>query len=84
MKDLGKLRGRIDKIDLEILKLLEKRWKITKEIGGTKRKKKVRYYDPERERKVIKNVTKKTVLDKKFVKKIFTNITEHCRNGESE
>ena len=79
-KELKNLRDKVDRIDLEIVRLLEKRWKTTKEIGKVKRKTGVKYYDPRRESQVVKSVTKKTKLDKKFVKKIFTAIMTYCRN----
>jgi chorismate mutase len=83
-KELKKLRKRVDRIDSAIVELLEKRWKATKAIGAVKKKQGVRYYDPAREREVIKKVTEKTALEKRFVKKMFIAIMEHCRNGESQ
>jgi len=83
-KELKRLRKRVDAIDLAIVKLLEKRWKAARGIGAVKKKQGVKYYDPKREREVIRNVTKKTTLGKGFIKRLFTEIMEHCRNGEAQ
>ena len=80
--ELKGLRRKIDQIDLKLLRLLEKRWETAKKIGKLKRKKGVRYYDKKREDEIIKRVTSKTHLDKKFIKKLFSNVMEYCRNGE--
>jgi monofunctional chorismate mutase len=83
-KELKKLRSEIDRIDSKILSLLEKRWKTTKKIGKVKKSMSAEYYDPKREKEIIKKVSEKTILDRNFVRKIFTGIMEYCRNGERE
>ena len=48
--DLKKLREEIDKIDDEILDLLDKRMSIVKEVGELKLKSNVAIYHPKREK----------------------------------
>lgn len=79
---MEELRSGIDEIDLEIIKLMEKRWKIAKEIGRIKKEKGLDIYDPEREEDIVNALTEKTQLDKDFVKKIVNTMIEYCRNGE--
>jgi chorismate mutase/prephenate dehydratase len=57
--DIKKLRKEINKIDNEILKLLNRRAKVAIEIGKTKKKKGILPYRPARERDVINLLTKK-------------------------
>lgn len=84
MEKIRKLRGEIDKIDLKTLRLLEERVAIAKRIGRLKRETGVSYHDPCRERNVLENISRNTMLKKTFVRRIFKNIVEYCRNGESE
>lgn len=51
------LRGRIDVIDLEILKLLNKRARHVIEVGKAKSKEKKDFYVPDREREVYRRLT---------------------------
>lgn len=84
MKDIKRLRDEVDRIDLKTLRLLERRVAIAGEIGRAKRKMKISYHDPKREGRVLENVARDTVLKKTFVKRIFKDIMEYCRNGEHE
>jgi len=84
MPEVKALRERIDKIDREIVKLLEKRIGIVKEIGRLKRDTGAEIFDPEREREVLKNVSNSTKLDKKFVRDLFRSIIEYCKNEEEK
>ncbi|MDD4089365.1 MAG: chorismate mutase, partial [Tissierellia bacterium] len=49
---LNNARAEINKIDIEIVKLLEKRFNIVNEIGCYKRKQKLPIYDEAREKQV--------------------------------
>ncbi len=48
--DINELRGEIDKIDLELLDLIEKRMAVSRKIGVSKRERGKEVYDPGRER----------------------------------
>jgi len=58
VKELEKLRERIDQIDEEILKLLNERAKIAKEIGEIKKQKNMEIHVPERERAIFEKILK--------------------------
>lgn len=56
MSELDKLRSKIDEIDDEILRLLDKRAKTVLDIGGIKRNEQVKFYSPERERAILERL----------------------------
>jgi len=58
-KDLEKLRKEIDKIDDEILRLLNKRGKLVREVGKLKVKEKISYFDPTRQAKILERLKEK-------------------------
>ncbi len=57
MGELEELRGEIDAIDEEILKLLNERAKLVLNIAHIKRNDKVKFYSPERERQILERLT---------------------------
>jgi chorismate mutase len=67
MKNIEDLRKQIDKLDDQIVSLLEKRMKTVKKIGQLKKKNNIQVFDKERWQKVIKS-------KKGFVKKIWETI----------
>ena len=50
---LKKLREKIDEIDEQILNLLNARAEVVKEVGKSKAKNSINYYDPDREEKIL-------------------------------
>lgn len=56
MKEIERLRKKIDDIDDEILKLLNRRTNIAIEIGKIKREKNSNFHSPERERKIMQRL----------------------------
>ena len=69
-------RKQIDSIDAEILKLLNKRTEFVVKIGKLKSKKKKEFYQPERERKILKRLEKdnKGPFPTSAVKNVFREI----------
>ena len=57
MKELDRLRKNIDKIDDEMLALLNRRSEIVIEVGNIKRTQKSRFYKPDRERQILERLT---------------------------
>jgi len=53
--ELDKARTEINKIDKEIVRLLEKRFNIVNEIGNYKRKQGLSIYDETREKQVVES-----------------------------
>lgn len=56
MRDLKKLREKIDKIDEEILELLNKRSNIVLDVAHIKREKNAKFYSPEREKTILQRL----------------------------
>lgn len=57
VNSIESLREEIDRIDSEILKLLNKRTNIAIEIANIKRALNLKFYSPERERAILKRIT---------------------------
>ncbi len=58
MEDLKDLRERIDRIDEEILRLVNERAELAKKIGEIKKKKNMEIHVPEREREIFEKILK--------------------------
>lgn len=58
MKELSELRKQIDRIDREVLRLLNDRAKLAVQIGRIKRKNKVGAYSPGREIEVVEGIAR--------------------------
>lgn len=76
MNNFDNLRKEIDKIDLKILKLLEKRLSIVRKINILKEKLKLPLTSKKRENEIIKNLSLKTkdILIRDFISDIYENI----------
>jgi chorismate mutase/prephenate dehydratase len=57
MSDIAELRAKIDAIDLELLRLLNERASVAREIGIIKSREGLPIYSPEREDRVIRSLT---------------------------
>ncbi len=84
MEQIEKLRNRIDGIDRKILKLIEKRADLAKNIGRIKKRNGLKISDSEREREVIENVLSSSNIDKDFLKKLFRLIIKYCKDEEKD
>ena len=60
MSDLDELRRRIDSIDDELLRLLNERAVVAKEIGAIKNREGLPIYSPEREDRVIRSLIERS------------------------
>ncbi|HVJ57773.1 MAG TPA: chorismate mutase, partial [Terrimicrobiaceae bacterium] len=60
MSDLDELRRRIDAIDDELLRLLNERAVVAKEIGAIKNREGLPIYSPEREDRVIRSLIERS------------------------
>jgi len=79
-------RKKIDQIDMELVELLNQRGQCAVEIGKIKKGLKVAIYDPDREKKVIRNVQKATQgpLTRQAMKGLFERIIDESRRAERE
>ncbi|MGL5124304.1 MAG: chorismate mutase [Fusobacteriaceae bacterium] len=82
-KDIHMLRSEIDNIDIEILKLIEKRVVVVKKVGKLKHKETSKIYVPEREEEIFKKLSKLSEnLEKEKIRGIYTEIISACRDFE--
>ncbi len=75
------LRQKIDKIDLEILYLLQRRAKLAIDIGKIKSQQNLPIYNAQREANIIMDLQQQNAnpLDKDSIKNIFGTIIRECR-----
>ena len=86
-KELNNLRKNIDKIDNEILTLLNKRMQIVKKVGEVKNNADTPIYRPEREKEIIDRLTKLSkqqdgILTKDEIEAVFLEIFAISRSLE--
>jgi len=80
---LQELRDHIDAVDLEILRLLEKRMKYSKEIGTLKKGSKINVYQPQREKEIYKRLSSLRngdLLSESALRSIFSEIISASRS----
>ncbi len=82
---LSQLRRQIDKIDSQILRLLNRRATLVVGIGKIKKKHKLPVYDGRREEAVLRRLTQTTPgpLPPTATRKIFREILRNSRNLQS-
>nr|WP_236617327.1 MULTISPECIES: prephenate dehydratase [unclassified Lebetimonas] len=85
--DLKKLREEIDKIDDNVLKLLNKRMEIVKKVGEIKNSSNTPVYRPEREKEIIERLNRLSqaqngILKKEHIEAIFLEIFAISRTLE--
>jgi chorismate mutase/prephenate dehydratase len=85
--ELKKLRKKIDDIDNEILRLLNKRMEIVKKVGEVKNSSNTPIYRPEREKEIIERLSnlseeEKGILKKEHIEAIFLEIFAISRTLE--
>lgn len=79
-KELVVIRNKIDKIDDGIINLLNKRGILAQKIGNLKKKENNDIQYPQREKEVIKRMTKKSeILSPMNIEKIWKEIMKACR-----
>ena len=80
MSDLLQLRGEIDRIDREIVRLFEQRMEVTDEVGRYKIENGKKVFDREREREKIETV--KGLVEGDFNKHAVAELFEQLMKGE--
>ncbi len=68
---LESYRQQLNEIDEELIRLLEKRFEISKQIGQWKKQNNKPIEDLEREKQIIESKTKLSQLPKQFIKELF-------------
>jgi chorismate mutase/prephenate dehydratase len=87
LSQIERIRGKIDEIDVNILKLLEKRIKLSKQLGAIKKKAGTPIHDRARERQILLNVIKQASqagISPSEVESIFREIIAACRRAQGE
>lgn len=87
LQNLKECRQQIDKLDEELLELLNKRMKIVKTVGQIKQNTKSTIYRPEREKEIISRLDKinkhsQGLLNKEAIEAIYLEIFAVSRNLE--
>jgi chorismate mutase/prephenate dehydratase len=83
LEKINQLRKEIDKVDVQILRLLSERAKICKSIGSVKKEHGVPIKDAYRESEVYAHVRQKAVefaLDPERVESVYHQITNMCHS----
>jgi chorismate mutase-like protein len=85
-RQMQHLRTQVDRIDLEILKLLQQRTKLSRRIGETKRRHGAVIYVPDRERELLRRVDRLTrgKLPPRSVAAIFREILSSSRAAQGQ
>jgi chorismate mutase-like protein len=83
-KEISIWRRRIDKIDLTVLRLLNKRAQCVDKIGQIKKQIGVNVYSPKREKEVLQNVSvlNPGPFSRDAVQRIYSCIIHESRNFE--
>ena len=79
VEDLHEWRSEIDSVDNEIMKLLCKRFEITKKIRRYKKANDMLVMDKAREEHIIQEKTGSSGLPRKFIKDLYKIIFEESR-----
>ena len=82
--DLNDLRKEIDRLDNELLKLLNERMEVVKKVGEFKQQTKGAIYRPEREKQIIDRLASLSdgLLNKEAIEAIFMEVFAVSRNLE--
>ena len=82
---LGNIRGRIDKIDDELVRLFAERLLLAEEVANIKREKMIPVLDSNRENEIIGRLTNgKSDAQAVQIKKLFSVIFEISRTHQAE
>jgi monofunctional chorismate mutase len=81
MTTLEKLRGEVDKIDDEIVSLLDKRLQVGKLIVDAKKDKNLPIEDLDREEEIISRMAGNSKIDEALLNELYYNIFDHIKNG---
>ena len=83
--DLGNLRAEIDRVDDQILALLDRRAEVVREVGRRKREHRQTFHVPGRERAVLERLTAAAngAFPREAVRPVFREIMSACLSLES-
>lgn len=85
--NLNELRKKIDKVDKELVKMLAKRFTLTKEVGEYKKSCNLKALAEKREKRIFKTRekwAKELDLDPILIKKIFTMVIKEVKKNHQK
>jgi chorismate mutase len=82
--ELEEVRCKIDKLDKEILNLIEERFELVKEVARIKKLKKLPIRDLKREEEVIRSKFALTELSEEFVAKFYRLLIDESIKQEED
>lgn len=80
MDDIKDIRENINKVDDEIIKLLEERFDLSKKVRAYKISHNKKVYDPIREKEILKKIQEKNPEYGKYFVKIYQEIMDQSKN----
>ena len=85
-EDLGPLRQQIDKLDHELVKILNQRSHVANKIGHVKQQLGLPVYDPAREKEVLENVIQANPgpLPPDAIQRLFERVIDETRSLERQ
>lgn len=83
-KEFQEIREKIDETDKKLLDVLEKRFELSREMALYKLVNDLPVKDNKREKKLIKNRIDSSVLDQKFLRKIFREILKESKKIQKD
>lgn len=84
MEDLKEIRNQINKIDKEIIDLLEKRFDLSKKVRAYKISHNKKIYDPVREKEILKKIKDNNPKYGKYFVEIYQEIMDQSKNLQKE
>lgn len=83
--EISRLRTEIDRIDRQLLTLLEARARLVLQVGEQKRLRSLEILDSTREQQVVERLVSASAapLDAVLVERVFREVIEQCRRLES-
>ena len=81
---LNKLRLNINSIDNQIIKLLESRMKLCKQVGEYKKEHNLQVYSKSREEEVINRISSNSNLDSNFIKNLWNLIMNYSKDIQNK
>jgi chorismate mutase len=82
--NLVNLRKEVDKLDLDMIKLLKKRFELAIKIWKIKKPLGMKIKNSKREKEIIHGIVKRSSFDKKFVTKLYNNLFEESRRIQNK
>lgn len=81
---LNKYREQIDKIDNDLIELLEQRFEVTRQVGEYKKENNIEVLNNDRERAIVRKIEALNLECESQVKEIYLAILKASKEQQSE